>query len=40
VLITHEDEVAEFAKRVIELRDGKIVRDVRNHVRAGAGADR
>jgi putative ABC transport system ATP-binding protein len=29
VLITHEPEVAEFAKRVIELRDGSIVRDVR-----------
>jgi putative ABC transport system ATP-binding protein len=29
VLITHEPEVAEFAKRVVELRDGKIVRDVR-----------
>lgn len=29
VLITHEPEVAEFAKRVIELRDGQIVRDVR-----------
>ncbi len=29
VLITHEPEVAEFSKRVIELRDGKIVRDVR-----------
>jgi putative ABC transport system ATP-binding protein len=29
VLITHEPEVAEFAKRVIELRDGNIVRDVR-----------
>jgi len=29
VLITHEPEVAEFAKRVIELRDGRIVRDVR-----------
>jgi putative ABC transport system ATP-binding protein len=29
VLITHEPEVAEFAKRVIELRDGHIVRDVR-----------
>jgi putative ABC transport system ATP-binding protein len=28
-LITHEPEVAEFAKRVIELRDGAIVRDVR-----------
>jgi putative ABC transport system ATP-binding protein len=29
VLITHEPEVAAFAKRVIELRDGHIVRDVR-----------
>jgi len=38
VLITHEDEVAGFAKRVIELRDGKIVRDVRNHVRSSFGA--
>jgi putative ABC transport system ATP-binding protein len=28
-LITHEPEVAEFAKRVVELRDGAIVRDVR-----------
>jgi putative ABC transport system ATP-binding protein len=40
VLITHEDEVAEFAKRVIELRDGKIVRDVRNGVSSGVGAKR
>jgi putative ABC transport system ATP-binding protein len=39
VLITHEDEVAGFAKRVIELRDGKIVRDVRNGVGSGVGAD-
>jgi len=29
VLITHEDEVARFAKRVVTLRDGKIVRDIR-----------
>jgi putative ABC transport system ATP-binding protein len=29
VLITHELEVAEFAKRVIELRDGSIMCDVR-----------
>jgi putative ABC transport system ATP-binding protein len=27
VIITHEDEVAEYARRVIVLRDGKIVRD-------------
>jgi putative ABC transport system ATP-binding protein len=29
VLITHEDEVAAFAKRVVRLRDGRIVSDVR-----------
>jgi putative ABC transport system ATP-binding protein len=29
VLITHEPEVAEFAKRVVELRDGQTVKDVR-----------
>jgi putative ABC transport system ATP-binding protein len=39
VLITHENEVAGFAKRVIELRDGKIVRDVRNHLGTGVGAE-
>ncbi|HVH62192.1 MAG TPA: ABC transporter ATP-binding protein [Candidatus Dormibacteraeota bacterium] len=27
VLITHEHDIAAFAKRVVELRDGKIVRD-------------
>jgi putative ABC transport system ATP-binding protein len=29
VLITHEDDIAEFAKRVIRLRDGRIVSDDR-----------
>ncbi|ALE75072.1 ABC transporter [Pseudonocardia sp. EC080610-09] len=29
VLITHEDEVAEFARRVVRLRDGRITSDVR-----------
>ncbi|GAA1252328.1 ABC transporter ATP-binding protein [Pseudonocardia aurantiaca] len=29
LLITHEDEVAAFAKRVVRLRDGRIVSDVR-----------
>ena len=29
VLITHEDEVAEFARRVVRLRDGRVVSDAR-----------
>ena len=29
VLITHEEDVAAFAKRVVRLRDGRIVSDVR-----------
>lgn len=28
VLVTHEPEVAIYAKRIVEVRDGKIVRDV------------
>jgi putative ABC transport system ATP-binding protein len=35
VLITHEDEVAAFAKRVVRLRDGRIVSDVRQRDRVG-----
>jgi ABC-type lipoprotein export system ATPase subunit len=27
VIITHEEEVARFAKRVVRLRDGRIVSD-------------
>jgi putative ABC transport system ATP-binding protein len=27
VLITHEDEIAEYARRVVRLRDGRIVSD-------------
>lgn len=30
VMITHEPEIAEYAKRVITVRDGKIVSDIRN----------
>ena len=29
VLITHEPDIARFARRVVELRDGKVVRDER-----------
>jgi putative ABC transport system ATP-binding protein len=38
VLITHEPDVAAFAKRVVTLRDGRIVTDVRQAGRRGAGA--
>ena len=27
VLVTHEKDLAKFANRIIELRDGKIIRD-------------
>ena len=30
ILVTHEDELAQHAARVIRLRDGKIVSDIRN----------
>jgi len=33
VLITHEEEVSRYAKRVVRLRDGRVVGDER---RAGA----
>lgn len=28
LLVTHEDEVARYAKRIVELRDGKIIKDI------------
>jgi putative ABC transport system ATP-binding protein len=36
VLVTHEPEVAQYAKRIVEMRDGKIIRDhaVKNRRRA------
>jgi putative ABC transport system ATP-binding protein len=27
VLVTHESEVAQYAKRIVEVRDGRIIRD-------------
>ncbi|HTK65029.1 MAG TPA: ABC transporter ATP-binding protein [Pseudonocardia sp.] len=38
VLITHEEEVAAVADRVVRLRDGKIVSDTLNRTPAGARA--
>ncbi len=38
VLITHEEEVASVADRVVRLRDGKIVSDTPNRAPAGARA--
>jgi len=34
IVITHEDEVAAYAQRVIEFKDGRIISDQRNESRA------
>ncbi len=31
ILVTHEQEVADYARRIIHLRDGQVVRDEANH---------
>jgi putative ABC transport system ATP-binding protein len=36
VMITHEPDIAEHAKRIIFIRDGKIVEDSINHQRRGS----
>jgi putative ABC transport system ATP-binding protein len=33
ILITHEQEIAEHADRIIHIRDGKIVEDSKNHIK-------
>ena len=30
IVVTHEHDIAEFAKRVIHLKDGKIEKDILN----------
>jgi len=30
ILVTHEDDLAQHAARIVRLRDGKIVSDTRN----------
>jgi putative ABC transport system ATP-binding protein len=37
IMITHEPDIASFAKRVIHFRDGKIIDDHRNSVQSLAG---
>ena len=36
VLVTHEPDVARFARRIIVFRDGKVVEDHRNEALAAA----
>ena len=38
VLITHEPDVASFAQRVIDLRDGRVTSDEQQQPHAPAGA--
>ena len=38
VIITHEEDIARFAKRVVRLRDGRIVSDQVQRNRSGVGA--
>ncbi|MFB3887659.1 MAG: ABC transporter ATP-binding protein [Thermodesulfobacteriota bacterium] len=39
IMITHEPDIASFAKRIIHFRDGKIVEDRENRSSVAAGAD-
>jgi putative ABC transport system ATP-binding protein len=34
VLVTHEPEIARFARRILGFRDGRVVQDDRNEVLA------
>jgi putative ABC transport system ATP-binding protein len=39
IIVTHEAEVAQYAKRIVEMRDGQIIRDVPVVDRHDAAAD-
>ena len=32
VLVTHEEDIAEYAKRIVRLRDGNVESDNRKHI--------
>jgi putative ABC transport system ATP-binding protein len=39
VIVTHEPEVSRYAKRIVEMRDGRIIRDYPVELRRNAAAD-
>ncbi len=39
VIVTHEPEVSRYAKRIVEMRDGRIIRDYPVDLRRNAAAD-
>lgn len=39
VIVTHEPEVSRYAKRIVEMRDGRIIRDQPVEARRSAAAD-
>ncbi len=39
VMVTHESDIANYASRVVELRDGRVIRDEPIAARASAAAD-
>jgi len=39
IIVTHEEEVAEYARRIIRMRDGKIISDEKKERKKGAAAE-
>ena len=39
VMVTHETDIARYARRIVELRDGLVIRDESVSDRRCAGAD-
>ena len=37
IMVTHETDIAAWARRVVRLRDGRVESDVRNDARQGDG---